>query len=109
MVYDDYNHNNDLYQALAARINKLIQKNSIDFIVNLCANMLQIGCFRLYKEIAELKNRIESIGLSPLCLSGSGSTMYYVVPGRNKELAGEYQQKLTRIGCKSILVSNNGW
>jgi len=108
-VYNDYMHNNDVYRTLASRINDLLKKNNIDFIAKMCTNMLLINCLRLYGELADLKNKIESLGLRPLCLSGSGAAMFYIVPESDREQADKYRQKLDKIGCKSVLVSNNRW
>ena len=109
MVYNDYNHNEGAYKSLSAQVNGYIHKNRIDLIAKVCANMLQTACFCLHRGIAEIKDNVESIGMKPLCLSGSGSVLYYIVPDKDSKLARKYQKELDEIGCKSILVSNNRW
>lgn len=109
-VYNDYNHNIDSYRALKSKINPNIQKNRIDLAAKMCANMLQTTCFRLYSQLAELKENIESLGIRPLCLSGSGSSMFVVIQDGDEINAKESQRIVAeKIGCKSIIVSDNRW
>lgn len=109
-VYANYEHNSVLYEKLSTRISGLVQKNRIDLVSKMCANMLDVSCFYLYRELAELKAKIESLGLAPFCLSGSGSGMYCIVDNNDEKKGREYQHKLEqKIGCKSIIVSSNRW
>ena len=109
-VYANYRHDSSLYETLSAKINRLVKKNRIDLVLKMCANMLEISCFSLNKELAKFKTKIESLGIRPVCLSGSGSSMFYIVDNGDEEKAEEYQHKLTqRIGCKSVIVRNNRW
>lgn len=109
-VYNDYNHNIDLYRKLNAQINGLLQKNRIDLVSGMCTNMLQTTCFGLHKGLAELKAEIESLNIGPLCLSGSGSAMFCIIDGADERKAVEYQRRLReKVGCESIIVSNNRW
>ncbi len=111
-VYDDYSHNNDQYNELKTKIDGFLFKNRIDLAAELCANMLQATCFGLHRELAELKVKIESLKFGPVCLSGSGSAMFCIVGYNNIDAVKikEFQYELReKIGCKSILVSNNRW
>jgi len=109
-VYANYEHDAALYEKLKARINSYIKKNNIDLILKMCANMLQNSCFYVYRELAELKVRIESLGFRPLGLSGAGSAMFYMVNAKDDKKAAEYKHTLQgKIGCKIVLVSNNRW
>ncbi len=109
-VYANYRHNRPLYERLNTPINGYIQKNRIDLVSKMCANMLEISCFSLYKELAELKAKVESLGIAPCCLSGSGSAMFCIMNSRDEERAGENRRKLKQqVGCKSIIVNNNRW
>jgi len=109
-VYENYRHNSALYESFSNRINNYIQKNRIDLVAKMCANMLEISCFHLYTEIAELKAKIESLGIGPLCLSGSGSAMFCLIDSNDEKKAKGYQSKLKEeFGCKSVIVSNNRW
>jgi len=109
-VYANYKHNQDLYEKLSAQINGYIQKNRIDLVVKLCANMLEISSFDLVEGLAELKAKIESLNIGPCCLSGSGSVMFCIIESGDEEIARQYKHKLEeKIGYKSIIASNNRW
>jgi len=109
-VYDNYRHDSALYENFSTRINSYIQKNRIDLVAKMCANMLQLSCFGLVRDLAELKTKIESLGIRPVCLSGSGSAMFCLVHNTDEEKARAYRHELQeKIGCKSIIVRNNRW
>jgi len=109
-VYANYEHNKPLYVKLSTQINGYIEKNRIDLAVKMCANMLEKSCFGLVKSLAELKSKIELLGIGPCCLSGSGSTMFCLIESGDEEIARQYKYKLEeKIGCKSIIASNNRW
>ncbi|MGD9109840.1 MAG: hypothetical protein PVG93_02760, partial [Phycisphaerales bacterium] len=75
-----------------------------------CANMLEDSCFSLHRELAELKAQVESMGMRPLCLSGSGSAMYYVIENPRGGKAVEYQQQLAQRNlCRCVIITNNRW
>ena len=79
-------------------------------MAKMCANMLEKSCFSLAESIAELKSNIMLSGIGPCCLSGSGSTMFCLIESGDEEIAREYKHKLVeKIGCKSIIASNNRW
>ena len=109
-VYANYLHNPALHGKLNAAICELMDKNRIDLAAKMCANMLEASCFELNKELAELKAEIESLGLAPLCLSGSGSAMFHIVDNGDVSKAEEYKSELDKnVACKSVIVSNNRW
>ena len=109
-VYANYKHNQPLYEKLSTQINSYIPKKRIDLVVKMCANMLQTSSFGLLEGLAELKAKIESLGIGPCCLSGSGPAMFFIIESGNEEIAGQYKHKLEeKIGCKSIIASSNRW
>jgi len=109
-VYANYRHDPPLYEKLSKLIKSHIEKNRFDLVSKMCANMLGISCFNLHKELAELKASAESLGIGPLCLSGSGSALFIIIDRREEERARRDKCKLDeRIGCTSIIVSNNRW
>jgi 4-diphosphocytidyl-2-C-methyl-D-erythritol kinase len=109
-VYANYRHDSAKYGRLHKEINGYIEKKRIDFVCELCANMLQESCFELHPELKELKKRIERAGIRPLCLSGSGSSMYCVINNRNEEGVKAYRENLARdFSCGSVIVNNNSW
>jgi len=109
-IYTNYQHDPVLYEKLSTRINSYMKKNRIDLVIKMCANMLQTSSFGLIEGLAELKEKIEWLGIEPCCLSGSGSAMFCVIESGDEERARHYKHKLEKkIGCKSIIVSNNRW
>jgi 4-diphosphocytidyl-2-C-methyl-D-erythritol kinase len=109
-VYANYNHNPAIYRNLSAQINSHLEKNRIDLASKMCANMLETSCFSLYKELFDLKAKVESLGIVPLCLSGSGSAMFSIIEDtEDKKVSQNRHKLLEKTGCESIIVSNNGW
>jgi len=109
-VYANYEHNQPLYEKLSAQINSYFIKKRIDLVVKMCANMLWKSSLGLVEGLAELKAKIESLGIRPCCLSGSGSAMFCIIESGDEEIAGQYKHKLEeKIGCKSIIASSNRW
>ena len=114
-VYANYRHNPVKYEQFHKEINGYIKKKRIDFVWELCANMLQESCFELNTELGELKKRIERAGIGPVCLSGSGSSMYCIINKGNEEKIKAYQtnpaaSRVARdFSFRSIIVNNNRW
>jgi 4-diphosphocytidyl-2-C-methyl-D-erythritol kinase len=114
-VYANYRHNPAKYRRLHKEISGYIKKKRIDFVCELCTNMLQESCFELNTKLRELKKRIERAGIRPVCLSGSGSSMYCVINKGNEEKIKAYRNnsaasKLARdFSFRSIIVNNNSW
>ncbi|UCE47166.1 MAG: hypothetical protein JSW47_16370, partial [Phycisphaerales bacterium] len=110
MVYANYVHDPAEYERLRTRIKSYVEKNRIDLASGMCANMLQTSSFGLVKGLAELKATIESLGVGPLCLSGSGTAMFHLLCDADEEKAIAYKHKLEEsVGCKSIIVRNSRW
>jgi 4-diphosphocytidyl-2-C-methyl-D-erythritol kinase len=109
-VYANYQHNPTLYEKLHNQIKALLLKNRVDLVTKMCANMLEMSCFSLYGELADLKAKIESLGVRPLCLTGSGSAMFHVIDNCDFEKGRAIQITLEKqTGCKAVLVSNSKW
>jgi 4-diphosphocytidyl-2-C-methyl-D-erythritol kinase len=109
-VYANYRHDAAVYERLRTEINRHIEKNRIDLISGMCANILERSCFDLYRELAELKAAIESLGIRPVCLSGSGSAFFHISQGSEVAQLRQIQHKLNdTLGCKSVIVSNIRW
>jgi len=109
-VYANYRHDQALFDGLSTIINNHIIDNRIDLAVKMCANMLEIYCFGLESELAELKAEIEALVAARCCLSGSGSAMFCIIENADRQKTGELSDKIqAKIGCKSIIVTDNGW
>ena len=107
-VYANYRHDARIYEKLHVGITEYIGKNRIDLATKMCTNMLEQSSFGLTKELAELKTKIESLGVRPLCLTGSGSAMFYIA-GDEEEAQSCKTTVIEKVGCKSVIVSNNKW
>ncbi len=109
-VYSNYRHDSGTYEKLSLRIKEYVKEKRIDLVAKMCANMLEDSCFDLVKKLAGLKRRIESLGIGPCCLSGSGSAMFCVIEGEDKEIARIYKRQIDEMsGFRSVIVSNNRW
>jgi len=108
-VYENYVHNQELYDKFSRKINKFIAEKKFDLLTQVCANMLQKSCFQIYERLTDVKSRIESLCSRTVGLSGSGSAMYCVVESDDQD-AEHYQSMLNEIvGCESVIVHNNRW
>ncbi len=109
-IYENYRHDEGRYRRLREEINVYIEKKRIDLVCGLCANMLQESCFEQHPELGVLKKRIELLGIRPVCLSGSGSSMYCIINDRNRQGVETYRDKIeSEIGFKSFMLNNNSW
>ena len=109
-VYENYRHDEAKYRRLSEEINIYIEKKRVDLVCGLCANMLQESSFELHPELGVLKKKIESLGIRPLCLSGSGSSMFCIINDRNEEAVKTNRDNLAQdCRCRSIIVRNNMW
>jgi 4-diphosphocytidyl-2-C-methyl-D-erythritol kinase len=109
-VYVNYKHNNSEYNRLRGKIIHYIGEKKIDFIPEMCANMLEPTCFAMNAELGEIKSRIMSLGIGRVCLSGSGSAMFILKTNADLDDIERYQAVLKEsIGCDTIVVDNNRW
>jgi 4-diphosphocytidyl-2-C-methyl-D-erythritol kinase len=109
-VYANYHHDPDLYEQLHGTITALLDGNRLDLVTRMCANMLQTSCFQLYEELAQRKDALESLGTGPVCLSGSGSTMFLLFGEREVERLGAVRETIaTKTGCGCRVVRNSRW
>jgi len=109
-VYANYRHDPALYERLHARITALLDENRIGSVARMGANMLQESCFQRYEGLGERKKAIETLKVGPVCLSGSGSTMFILFDQREAERVETVREILTKeTGCSSTVVRNNQW
>ena len=109
-VYKNYQHDPSLFQSLHDQIHGYIGKNRIDLATKMCANMLANSCFNLCEGLDEVKKRIESQGLKPLCLSGSGSALYYYSGNGNiTPTINDIEAAEGRLLCNYIIAAKNPW
>ncbi len=109
-VYSSYVHDHKMYLQGHREIQRLLGENRVDLVSKMCQNMLDNSCFVLHPELAKLKSRIESLGFGPVCLSGSGSTMYSLITDLNNEKVKEFVSAIAEYAdCESLVVSSNRW
>jgi len=109
-VYANYRHDPALYEQLHATITEYLNENRVDLVTGVCANMLQRSCFHLYEELGKRKDTIESLGIGPVCLSGSGSTLFIIVDKEGTERLNAARAIIAeKTGCGSTVVRNNKW
>lgn len=109
-VYAHYVHDPALYGRWKQQINTHMEENGVDLVANMCANMLRRTCFQLFEELDALKQAVESLGVGPICLSGSGSAMFSILGDQDMERLENLRDKITdELGCRCIVVGNNRW
>ncbi len=108
-VYENYRHNADIFNQLARKKPDLITKKNIDFTSKICANMLECSCFELYPELETIKNTLQALEIGRFCLSGSGSAMYCLADGSDKQLKKYQSMAVEAVGCECIIIHNNRW
>ncbi len=109
-VYNNYRHTPLRYEQLHEQITKYIKKNRIDLLVKMCTNMLDDCCFQQYESLKRLKGEIEALGKFHVCLSGSGSTLFYCIESKNPLEVHRIQEILSgRSDFNCLIVSNNHW
>lgn len=109
-IYMNYTHDNEVYRQLSDQANDYIAKNRIDLLTQMCANMLEAGCYGLFEELEELRDVIQTMGIEPLCLSGSGSTLFCILDYAHLRNLDNLRSKIaSETGCQSIVVENNTW
>jgi 4-diphosphocytidyl-2-C-methyl-D-erythritol kinase len=109
-VYANYVHDPARNARLSAQIRAYIEENRVDLAAGMCANMLESSCFHLYEELGELKEALESLGVRPVCLSGSGSAMFSILDSTHFERPENVRDRIAdETGCSSMIVRNNKW
>ncbi|NQV32172.1 MAG: 4-(cytidine 5'-diphospho)-2-C-methyl-D-erythritol kinase [Phycisphaeraceae bacterium] len=111
MVYNAYSHNPDIYTQLHREINAHIKENRIDFVANMCANMLSNSCFSMERGLTEAKERFEHRGIDNICLSGSGSAMYCILDPATSETRLDSLGNIIsqETGYRSVIIHSIRW
>lgn len=109
-IYENYAHEPDVYARLSRDIAAFLERNRIDLVARMCANMLRRTCFHLFEELGDIKEAVESLGAGPVCLSGSGSAMFLILADSDTRRIEVLRDEITaKTGCKSAVVRNNRW
>jgi 4-diphosphocytidyl-2-C-methyl-D-erythritol kinase len=109
-VYANYRHDPALYRRFHDALAALLDQNRVDAAAKMCVNMLQGSCFELYEELGKRKEAIESLHAGPVCLSGSGSTMFLICgEGDEERLEAVRETIAEKTDCGTMVVRNNPW
>ena len=108
-VYGSYVHNAQEYHDLSGKINPLLEKKRVDSVAKICANMLTESCFGLYPQLEQIKQDWERLCNLKVCLSGSGSAMYVLIPGPLEKFLQVQDDMKKKYNCESRVVYNNRW
>lgn len=108
-VYENYRCDPAAYSQLSGKINPLLQKKKVDSIAEICANMLEESCFRLYPELDQIKQDCEQLCGSKVCLSGSGSALYIRLSRPDEKILQLQEHLMKEYSCASRFVYNNRW
>jgi len=109
-VYANYTHDPREYERLSRATRTHIAEGRIDRLAQMCANMLETSCYRVCKELGRLKRILESLDIGPICLSGSGSTLYLLAHHADAEDLDRMRERIAiETRCASIIVRNNPW
>ena len=108
-VYSNYTHNKQEYDDLSEKINPLLRKKNVDSVAKICANMLAESCFGLYPQLEQIKQDCERLCNLKVCLSGSGSAMYVLVPGPLEKFLQVQDYMKKKYNCESRVIYNNRW
>jgi 4-diphosphocytidyl-2-C-methyl-D-erythritol kinase len=110
MIYENFQVDLKLFEALKEQIKPLLLKNRVDLVQKMCTNMLAKTCFALNNKLVLLKTEIENICQLPALLSGSGSALFVVLDGKDYHKATILQREVeSSLDCNSIIVFNNQW
>jgi 4-diphosphocytidyl-2-C-methyl-D-erythritol kinase len=109
-VYENFKVDLGLFSSFHEKIKSYISSGRIDSIQKMCANMLAKPCFGLDNRLALLQVKIQEITKLPVCLSGSGSTLFVILEHKDYRNKDFYQREIKNsLNCNSIIVFNNEW
>jgi len=109
-VYAHYHHDPALYGRLHDQIAIHLEKNRVDLLAEMCANMLEGSCFQLHEELGDQRQAVQRLGIGRVCLSGSGSAMFCLLDRADCERAESVRDIISEeTGCKCVVVRNNRW
>ena len=109
-VYASYRHDESMYRKLHIQTSEYIEKNRIDLLAGMCANMLERSCFDIEEKLDRLRTRLQSLAIEPLCLTGSGSAMFCAVAPDDEDRAKAYAGVIAeQTDCTCVIARGNGW
>ena len=77
-VYRQYRHEPAITRAAMMDVQRLLDEHDLDALGAMGVNGLTDTTMRLSPELAELRKSIENVGIGPVHMSGSGSSLFVV-------------------------------
>ena len=109
-VYENFKVDLPLFESLKSQINSYLEQNRLDLMTNMCANMLAGVSFDLDSELANVKTYSDSVCPTPVCLSGSGSSLFTIFAEADYLKIETAQREIKNtLGCDSTIVFSNEW
>lgn len=75
-VYRNYRHEEKQSDDYMRRVNYFLRQGDLDGLVIQVINSLDGACMKLFESLRQLRSRIKSMGIAPLQISGSGSSLF---------------------------------
>ena len=75
-VYRQYCHEERRCEDYMRRVNYFLRQGDLDGLVIQVINSLDGACMKLFESLRQLRSRIKSMGIAPLQISGSGSSLF---------------------------------
>jgi 4-diphosphocytidyl-2-C-methyl-D-erythritol kinase len=83
-VYRNYRLEEERCEDYMRRVNYFLRQGDLDGLAIQGINSLDITCMQLFASLHELRERIESMGIGPLQISGSGSSLFISTYSHNQ-------------------------
>ena len=98
-VYGNYNHDEAETQKRLQRVRYFLRFGDLDGLLGQGINSLSDTCFDLFQEVRQLRQRIQSLGVEPLHLSGSGSCLFATSPSSEK--INLWAEQIKQLDCEA--------
>jgi len=99
-VYRHYCHVEKRCDDYMRRVNYFLRQGDLDGLVIQAINSLDDACMKLFASLRQLRGRIESMGIGPLQISGSGSCLFASTYSHNQ--ANRWARQLQTLEDASV-------
>ncbi len=103
-VYQNFKHDKQQTQQMTNKVTSCLDAGDLNQLVRLGLNNLETSCFELFNQLTQLKDQLKEFQPNPVCLSGSGSTLF--IPYDDKDIAQSWATKIEHeLHVKTKVVS----